>query len=659
MPRARSRNGHHRPSTISVIGLLLFAFSLSACGGVIASRAPRAVDGRLDLSHWDFESEGDVALLGTWEICWNRLLEPGGACPAGWRPVPVRGLWSEEVVGSPFGGRGVATYRLRVELPPQHAPLALVVGGPLTAHRLWIDGVERGDLGVVGPTAETTVAAVFNRVYELTTASNDVEIQVEVANFEFRGGGLRRIWYLGQTDSIQRGIGLAILREAALFAVGLVVGLGFLTLFALRPSELARGYFGMFSLVLGLRAIPASISTFGELMAPWMSWDFAVRAEYLGMALASFAAVGYVQTKVAGIMPPRTTKGLQILSLAYCALVVVAPMPIVLASLPFQYVLPPIVIGLVLLCYGRAWLRGVPGAAITTVTALLYVGLVVHDILRTISSASGAPIELFPYGVVLWILAEAYQLLRELHASFEQVETLSKDLSEANFELQETEAAIVRFVPFDFLRSLGKRSIRDVEAGDHAGSQMSILHCALHAPRSDAKDRVGADLASAFERINELVGRFEPCIHRHAGFLNDYQGDGFQAFFPDGARDAVEAAVDIMAAARHFNAEAASKGQVTIDVGIGIDSGEVQLGTVGSGEHLVRCVVGEPVDSARRIASLTLRTGARILIGTTTRERIGDDVPFEIHGVGDGEAVGAEDAIELFEVVARENAGEG
>ncbi len=170
-------------------------------------RAPRAVDGRLDLSRWDFRVDGDVPLVGSWQICWNQLLAPGDACPSGWQPVPVRGLWSEETVGSPFGGRGVATYRLRIALAPDAGPLALVAGGPLTAHRLFIDGVARGGLGVVGETPETTVAEVFNRVYELAPGSSEVELQVQVANFEFRGGGLRRLWYLGRVGQRPEGCG--------------------------------------------------------------------------------------------------------------------------------------------------------------------------------------------------------------------------------------------------------------------------------------------------------------------------------------------------------------------------------------------------------------------------------------------------------------------
>jgi class 3 adenylate cyclase len=562
----------------------------------------------------------------------------------------VPGLWSESALSSPIGGRGVATYRLHVRLPPDASTFSVAVGGPLTAHRLWIDGVERGGLGRVGETAETTQAVVFNRVYELDRGVTDVELQVQVANFAFRGGGLRRPWYVGHTDSVQRGVGRAVLREASLFAVGVVVGLGYLVLFALRPTERARGWFGLMALVLGLRAVPASISSFGELIAPWASFELLVRTEYLGLGLAFFAATGYTRTKIAGIMPPRTTELLAFVALAFSAIVALAPFPIVLATLPLQWALPPVLIGLVIAHYGRAWRRGVADAGVTAVTAALYAGFVVHDIIRNLRSGLGTPVELFPYAMALWILAEAYQLLRGFQQSFEQVESLSEALGEANFEIQETEAAIVRFVPFDFLRSLGKQSIREVEAGDHATIRMSVLQCGLRTSTTSAER---ADEPLAFARVNALLARIEPCVHERGGFLSDYRNDGFQAFFPGGPSDAVSAALAMREAAREPEAGSPPGGRPELELTVGIDTGSLELGTIGSGEHLVRGVIGEPVERARRIEALASRSGRPLLISEATREGLDDDGPFELRAVADGACIAAIGVQPVFEVVGR------
>ncbi len=273
-------------------------------------------------------------------------------------------------------------------------------------------------------------------------------------------------------------------------------------------------------------------------------------------------------------------------------------------------------------------------------TSVLYAAVVVHDIVRSVQSGVGAPVELFPYALVLWILAEAYQLLQELQQSFEQVESLSEELGDANFELQETEAAIVRFVPFDFLRTLGKESIRDVEAGDYRaiGDERAPLWIP-HAGESGAGPIAVCE--ADFERINDLVSPSR-ALHRSSkrlperlprrrlpGVLSGWPARRRRGRDRDpggGARLQSPGSVERALGCR----------APTLRVGIGIDTGWVQLGTIGSGQHLVRGVVGEPVEGARRIevaAFGAAGTLGRLLISAATREGLGEDCPFELRPV--------------------------
>ena len=126
---------------------------------------------------------------------------------------------------------------------------------------------------------------------------------------------------------------------------------------------------------------------------------------------------------------------------------------------------------------------------------------------------------------------ESVSVLRAYTHVYSRIERLSSDLQEANFELRDTEQAIVRFVPFDFLRSLGKEAIRDVHAGDSAITEMTVMHCGFH-----------MNTPATVEATHELADRLAPCIHRHDGFLNDYRGDGLQALFQSRPNDALAAA---------------------------------------------------------------------------------------------------------------------
>lgn len=625
--------------------LLGLVFVCLASGCTRSTPMPTVAGGRLDLEQWDFDADGDVALLGTWEICWGRLLAPGEACPSSWRPIPVRGLWSEEAARSPFGGRGVATYRLQIALPPGEQQLSLAAGGAHTAYRLFVDGIERGGDGVVGRNAEGTKTGVHQRVYSLPVLTGQTELRVQVANFAFRGGGLKRIWFLGRPDSVQRGFGLAIVREGTLFSVGVIVGLVYLLLFALGPSEQARGYFGLASLALGLRAVPASISGFGDLVVPWASFELLTRCEYLATATTLFAAAGYARTKVPGVVPPRASRGLQLVALALGVVVVLAPYRLILATNLFQYALGIGVAGMLIVGYGAAWIRGVPGVRVTAAASLIYLCVVAHDLLRQLQAGLGAPIELYPYAMVIWILVEGSELMRRFYQTFAQVESLSNELTEANFELQEAEAATVRFVPFDFLKALGKQSIHDVRAGDRASSEMSVLQCTFRAGSGDAP---ALETEGHLTFAQQFVQRVEPLIRHRRGFVNEFSGSGFQMLFRDGGESAVSASIEIVRELRRFHADTASQLQPTIQLGICIDTGTVLLGTIGTHEHLLRSASGEPVETAQQMATLLPRTGTAVLISGATRSSLTASCELEIRPLAALERTPG--SIEVFEV---------
>jgi adenylate cyclase len=600
--------------------LCALAIAVLACTSACTpAAAPRAEDGKLDLSNWDFAADGDVALLGTWEICWGQLLVPGQACPTPWQPALVRGLWSEEALSSPFGGRGVATYRLEIKLPPDTRSLSLAAGGPHTAHVLFVDGVEIGGDGVVGTNSRDTVTGVHQRVHSLPSLFDEVGFLVQVANFEFRGGGLKRIWYLGEPHSIQRGRGLALIREGSLFVVGTIVGLLYLMLFALGPSERARGYFGLFSLTVGLRAIPSSISGFGDLFVPWAAFQTLTRAEYLATSVLLFAAIGYIATKVPGLVSLKATKGVQLVALALAAIVVFAPFDLVLETILFQYVLALIILGTLFVGYRSAAVRGVPGVRVTVIAGSIYLCAVGHDLVRQLQSELGAPIELYPYAMLIWILAEGTELMRRFYQTFSQVEILSEELTEANFELQEAEAAIVRFVPIGFLKALGKKSIHDVQPGDQVEAEMSVLHCTLKLSDGPPSSKSGRN----FEMVQRVVEQVEAAIRHRGGFVNEVRDDGFEALFPAGADAAVSAGIEISAAVHRRNTAPASNRGSDIAVTIGIDTGRVRLSTIGSRDQLLRAIDGSAVDGARQVEAAARASGATLLISEKTTEGLG------------------------------------
>jgi two-component system sensor histidine kinase ChiS len=197
--------------------------------------------------------------------------------------------------------------------------------------------------------------------------------------------------------------------------------------------------------------------------------------------------------------------------------------------------------------------------------------------------------------------------------------------------LQESEEAIVRFVPFGFMRSLGKESIRDVRSGDHAHvDQMSVLHCELYATEGEADE---GDPNDEFARRSEFVAGFERCAIHCGGFLSGSEGSGLQAVFPDAAEDAVEAALAMIEEAQGAEGRVTLKVGGALEVSIGIDTGPVVLGVLGSEEQLIRSVVGKPVECAQRLAAAAVSSPGRLLISRATRDQLGKISRFTMRGV--------------------------
>jgi adenylate cyclase len=121
-----------------------------------------------------------------------------------------------------------------------------------------------------------------------------------------------------------------------------------------------------------------------------------------------------------------------------------------------------------------------------------------------------------------------------------------------------------------------------------------------------APEEVVSLLNGYFTRMNEVV-------ERHHGLIDKFLGDGLMALFgaplatEDDAGNALQAAIEMVEALEALNVEVAARGLPQLDVGIGINTGTVVAGNMGSPNRLNYTVVGDGVNLAARIEGLTKR----------------------------------------------------
>jgi adenylate cyclase len=131
--------------------------------------------------------------------------------------------------------------------------------------------------------------------------------------------------------------------------------------------------------------------------------------------------------------------------------------------------------------------------------------------------------------------------------------------------------------------------------------------------------------------LNRCFARMVEPIRAEGGWVNKYLGDGLMAVFgvpvrrTDHAAAAVRAAAGIRAAVDAIGAELRAEGRPPIRIGIGIQSGEVVAGSIGSPDRLEYTVIGDTVNVASRIEALNKELGTTILLGDDARAAAGRD----------------------------------
>jgi hypothetical protein len=128
------------------------------------------------------------------------------------------------------------------------------------------------------------------------------------------------------------------------------------------------------------------------------------------------------------------------------------------------------------------------------------------------------------------------------------------------------------------------------------------------------------------------------------------------ALFDGGADRAVQAGIDMSRNLARLNAERAQRNQPPIQMGVGVNTGTLTLGTIGGPMHIKCSVIGDSVNLAARIESLTKTYGAAQLISHHTRVRLADPDRYALRQIARVTVVGKSVPVTLYEVLDAETA---
>ena len=158
------------------------------------------------------------------------------------------------------------------------------------------------------------------------------------------------------------------------------------------------------------------------------------------------------------------------------------------------------------------------------------------------------------------------------------------------------------------------------------------------------------------QQVIEIINRYfeymVDVIVRYQGTVNEFMGDGILAFFgaplyaDDDPERAVACAIEMQNALAAVNAEQRRLKLPELAMGIGINTGEVVVGNIGSERRASYGAVGTPINAAYRIESFTI--GGQILISPTTYDRVDSDLT--IIGTKEVKFKGLDEPVALYDV---------
>ena len=161
------------------------------------------------------------------------------------------------------------------------------------------------------------------------------------------------------------------------------------------------------------------------------------------------------------------------------------------------------------------------------------------------------------------------------------------------------------------------------------------------------------------EYINEYLTDMSNIIRgKHRGTLDKYIGDAIMAFWgapvedPQHARNGVLAAIEMQRECEVLNKKFAERGWPTCKIGVGLNSGTVRVGDMGSQVRRAYTAMGDAVNVASRLEGRTKGYGVGILVGEQTRNLVKDVMFREVDRV---KVKGKDEAVTIYEPLGLES----
>ena len=229
---------------------------------------------------------------------------------------------------------------------------------------------------------------------------------------------------------------------------------------------------------------------------------------------------------------------------------------------------------------------------------------------------------------------QSRELNHQLQQALDEQVIAYQELKTTKLKLAETEAAnrltrlFEKFVPKGFLERIAPEGLESLRFGTAESDEATILFSDIRS-FTDLSEPLSPQELMDF--LNDYLKMMNMSIMVNHGFVDKFIGDAVMAIFDrteqssNDARNALNAGMGMLQVLGTMNQKRRRQGQVPISIGIGIHTGPVVFGTLGFEERMDSTVLGDAVNLASRLESLTKYYGASLLFSDQTFDALGDE----------------------------------
>ncbi len=205
-----------------------------------------------------------------------------------------------------------------------------------------------------------------------------------------------------------------------------------------------------------------------------------------------------------------------------------------------------------------------------------------------------------------------------------------------------------RFVPHEYVKLLSKESIINVKLGDRVSKEMAIFFSDIRSFTTISEQMTSQE---TFAYVNGYLQQVCPEIRDRHGLIIKFMGDGIMAVFPDGADDALQAAIAQLQKLQEYNQTLKAADFPPIKIGIGIHWGHMMVGIVGEEGRMSGDALSDNVNLTSRLEGLTKFYGVSLLISESAFNCLKKPEKYQIRFLDRASVKGRDEPINVYEVM--------